>query len=107
MWWNGHRNSLPEAKPAAIIAACADRPLRKNDTVSGVVSLGPVMVEVPDVVGMTIPDAVQAIRDVGLVPDLRTNVPEPLQGLAAILSQDPGAPGPVVEGTTIVIDATY
>ncbi len=84
-----------------------DRPLRANDTVSGVVSLGPVMVDVPDVVGMTIPDAVQAIRDAGLVPDLRTNVPEPLQGLAAILSQDPGAPGPVVEGTTIVIDATY
>jgi serine/threonine-protein kinase len=41
------------------------------------------------------------------VPDLRTNVPEPLQSLAAILSQDPGAPGPVVEGTTIVLDATY
>lgn len=84
-----------------------DRLLRRGDTVSGVVSLGPRMLDVPDVVGMPIPDAVQAIRDAGLVPDLRTNVPEPLQALAAILSQDPGAPGPVVEGTTVVIDATY
>ncbi|GAA1419942.1 Stk1 family PASTA domain-containing Ser/Thr kinase [Agrococcus citreus] len=89
------------------LAIPTDRQLRRGDSISGVVSLGPVMVDVPDVVGMTIPDAVQAIRDAGLVPDLRTNVPEPLQALAAILSQDPGAPGPVVEGTTVVIDATY
>ncbi|MGC5075528.1 Stk1 family PASTA domain-containing Ser/Thr kinase [Agrococcus sp. DT81.2] len=89
------------------LAIPTDGPLRRGDTVSGVVSLGPVMVEVPDVVGTPIPEAVQAIRDAGLVPDLRTNVPEPLQALAAVLSQDPVAPGPVVEGSTIVIDATY
>jgi serine/threonine-protein kinase len=89
------------------LAIPTDGPLRRGDTVSGVVSLGPVMVEVPDVVGTPIPEAVQTIRDAGLVPDLRTNVPEPLQALAAVLSQDPGAPGPVVEGSTIVIDATY
>ncbi|MGM1030189.1 MAG: Stk1 family PASTA domain-containing Ser/Thr kinase [Actinomycetota bacterium] len=89
------------------LAIPSDGPLRRGATISGVVSLGPVMVDVPDVVGRSIPEAVQAIRDAGLVPDLRTNVPEPLQALATILTQDPGAPGPVVEGTTIVIDATY
>ena len=89
------------------LAIPTDRPLRRGEAVSGVVSLGPRMLEVPDVVGKPITEAVQAIRDAGLVPDLRTNVPEPLQALATILSQDPGAPGPVVEGSTIVLDATY
>lgn len=89
------------------LAIPADRLLRRGETISGVVSLGPRMLDVPDVVGLSIPEAVQAIRDAGLVPDLRTNVPEPLQALAVVLSQDPGAPGPVVEGTTIVLDATY
>jgi eukaryotic-like serine/threonine-protein kinase len=83
-----------------------DPPVRRGATVTGVVSLGPPMVQVPNVVGMPIPQAVQALEDAQLVVDLRTNVPEALQSLAAVLSQDPG-PGTVVQGSTVVIDATY
>ncbi|WP_306232749.1 Stk1 family PASTA domain-containing Ser/Thr kinase [Agrococcus beijingensis] len=84
----------------------SDGPVRRGATITGVVSLGPPMSQVPDVVGMPIPDAVQAIRDAQLVPELRTNVPEALQSLAAVLSQDPGSSA-VVQGSTVVIDATY
>lgn len=101
-----HSLEVPEGQLISV-AIPNDSLVRRGATIGGVVSLGPRMIEVPDVVGEPIPEAVQAIRDAGLVPDLRTNVPSPLQALAAILSQDPGAPGPVVEGSTIVIDATY
>ncbi|WP_026374151.1 Stk1 family PASTA domain-containing Ser/Thr kinase [Agrococcus lahaulensis] len=101
-----HSLEVPEGQLISV-AIPSDGLVRRGATIGGVVSLGPRMIEVPDVVGDPIPEAVQAIRDAGLVPDLRTNVPSPLQALAAILSQDPDAPGPVVEGSTIVIDATY
>ena len=50
--------------------------------------------------------ALQAIRDAGLVPDLRTNVPEPLHAITPVLGQDPEG-GQLEEGATVRIDATY
>ncbi|MCR8670885.1 PASTA domain-containing protein, partial [Agrococcus sp. HG114] len=100
-------HSLEVPAGALISLAVPEAPVRQGATIGGVVSLGPRMLEVPDVVGMPIPEAVQAVRDAGLVPELRTNVPEALRALAAVLSQDPGSPGPVVEGSTVVLDATY
>ncbi len=86
-----------------------DRYLRPGDRVTGVVSLGPVMVEVPDVVGQPIEDAMQAMRDAGLEPELQTNIPEPLWGFPGSNIREQGVePGTSVEeGTTVVLDATF
>lgn len=83
--------------------------VRPGDTISGVVSLGPPMVEVPNVVGMPINDALQTITDAGLVPDLETNVPEALWGFptSVILSQGTEAGTSVQQGTTIALDAIF
>lgn len=98
--------------PAGVLISVtvpSDRHMRAGDTVTGVVSLGPRMVEVPDVVGMPIPDALRAIEEAGLQPDLTTNIPEPLWGApgADIVSQGTEAGESVVEGSTVALDATY
>jgi serine/threonine-protein kinase len=90
------------------LAVPSDGPVRRGATIGGVVSLGPRMVQVPDVVGRAIPEALQAVRDAGLQPDLRTNIPEPLWGApgANIVSQGTAPGASVVEGSTVVLDAT-
>lgn len=86
-----------------------DRYLRPGDRVTGVVSLGPVMVDVPDVVGRPISEALQLLRDAGLEPELETNIPEALWGVptSAILAQSVEAGSSVEEGTSVVLDATF
>nr|WP_277603937.1 Stk1 family PASTA domain-containing Ser/Thr kinase [Agrococcus sp. ARC_14] len=86
-----------------------DRYLRPGDTVTGIVSMGPVMVDVPDVVGRPIDEALATLREAGLEPDLQTNIPEALwgSGIANILSQSVEAGTSVEEGTSVVIDATF
>ncbi|GEK80778.1 Stk1 family PASTA domain-containing Ser/Thr kinase [Agrococcus baldri] len=86
-----------------------DRYLRPGDGVTGVVSLGPVMVEVPDVVDQQIDEALQTMRDAGLEPDLQTNIPEALWGFPGsnIRTQSIEAGTSVEEGTTVVLDANF
>lgn len=83
--------------------------IRPGATITGVVSLGPEMVDVPDVVDMPIPDALEAIRAAGLEPDLQTNIPEPLWGFpgSSIRGQSVEPGTSVEKGTTIVLDANY
>ncbi|SDS52291.1 Stk1 family PASTA domain-containing Ser/Thr kinase [Agrococcus carbonis] len=86
-----------------------DRYLRPGDTVTGVVSLGPRLVAVPDVVGLPIQEALDTIREAELEPDLQTNVPEALWSLtgANIVSQGTEAGTEVEVGSTVVLDATF
>ena len=67
------------------------------------------MVEVPDVVGRPIPEALETLRAAGLEPDLRTNIPEPLWGFpGSNIKAQSIEPGTSVEqGSTVVLDATY
>ena len=90
------------------LAVPSDDPVRRGVTIGGVVSLGPRMVLVPDVVGRSIPEALQAVRDAGLLPDLQTNIPEPLWSApgANVVSQGTEPDTSVVEGSTVALDAT-
>ena len=60
---------------------------RPGDTVTLVVSDGPEPIEVPDVSGMALPDAMQLLRDAGFSPE--TSVPEFAWGLFTASSTDP------------------
>lgn len=83
--------------------------VRTDATVSGVVSLGPRMVTVPDVVGTPIPEALEELRAAGLEPALETNIPEPLWSFPGsnILSQGTEPGTSVEENATVELDATY
>lgn len=81
-------------------------PVRPGQTVTGVVSLGPVMVDVPDVRDQSIPAALQLLRDRGFQVDLRTNVPEALWPAAVVRGQTPTG-GKLEEGSTVVLEANY
>ncbi len=83
--------------------------VRKDATVTGVVSLGPRMVTVPDVVGKPIPEAMEELRAAGLEPALETNIPEPLWSFPGsnIRSQGTEPGTSVEENATVELDATY
>ncbi len=102
-----HSSDVPEGH--LISVTIPEGLVRPGATISGVVSLGPVMVEVPDVVGRPIPEALETLRAAGLEPDLRTNIPEPLWGFpGSNIKAQSIEPGTSVEqGSTVVLDATY
>jgi serine/threonine-protein kinase len=82
-------------------------PLRPGNTVTLVVSKGPDVVEVPDVVGMTIADAKAALEERGFIVELETVVPENLwaEDVFSIVSQDAEARTFIKRGSTITIAA--
>ncbi|ALJ20821.1 serine/threonine protein kinase [Microbacterium sp. No. 7] len=76
---------------------------RPGDTVTVVVSLGPELFAVPDVLGESVADAIQILRDAGFEPG--TAVPEIVWSLFSVSSTNP-APGELVPlGTSILIRA--
>lgn len=86
------------------ISQVRDAPIKPNDTVVLVVSRGPDLVEVPDVSGDTIADAVAQLEAAGFAVDVRTDVPEEDwdKPYVRVASTDPG-PGKVKRGTTIIV----
>ncbi|MGO1544191.1 MAG: Stk1 family PASTA domain-containing Ser/Thr kinase [Gulosibacter sp.] len=80
-------------------------PVRPGDTVELVTSLGPDLVEVPNVVGSTATDAIAALEGAGF--SVSHTIPGPLQESATVTSQSPGAGESVVRGSTISIEASY
>lgn len=102
-----HSAEVPQGRLISVGIPAGE--VRRDATITGVVSLGPEMVDVPDVVGKPIPEALDLLRAARLEPDLQTNVPEALwgTGIASILSQSIEAGTPVEIGTTVTIDATF
>ncbi|MGF3055010.1 Stk1 family PASTA domain-containing Ser/Thr kinase [Microbacterium sp. YY-01] len=77
---------------------------RPGDTVVLVVSDGPAPIEVPDVIGMNLRDAMAELESLGLSP--KTTFPELLWSLLEVVSLDPG-PGEFVErGSEVRVRAT-
>ena len=72
----------------------------KGDTVELVVSLGPVMVEVPRVVGMGVDAAVEKLTDAGF--DVEQQRSEVYIGVQYVVSQSPSG-GSAPRGSTIVL----
>jgi predicted ribosomally synthesized peptide with SipW-like signal peptide len=66
-----------------------------------VVSLGVALVEVPDVVGDPVGDAVAEISGVGLVPGTRTDIHHASIAAGSVISTDPAAGVAVAPGTAV------
>jgi beta-lactam-binding protein with PASTA domain len=78
-----------------------DGTLFKGDTVNLVVSLGPQLIEVPDVVASGVDDATQTLQDAGFVVQV-SNAPGYI-GLGYVFSMDPGAGTELPKGSTVTI----
>jgi beta-lactam-binding protein with PASTA domain len=78
-----------------------DGTLFKGDTVSLLVSLGPELVEVPDVVAYGVDDATATLQDAGFVVDVEES--SGYIGLGYVFSMDPGAGTALPKGSTVII----
>jgi serine/threonine-protein kinase len=75
--------------------------LFKGDTVHLLVSLGPELVEVPNVVAYGVDDATQTLQDLGFDVDVQ-NSPGYI-GIGYVFSMDPGAGTELPKGSTVTI----
>ncbi len=75
--------------------------LFKGESVSLVVSLGPELVEVPDVVAYGVDDATATLQDAGFVVDVEEATG--YIGLGYVFSMDPGAGTELPKGSTVII----
>ena len=73
----------------------------KGDTVTLIVSKGPQVYEVPDVVGMKVEDAVKTLQDAGF----KVNVHQFPGGPDRVLSQSPGGGSKKKRGSTVTLYA--
>jgi serine/threonine protein kinase/beta-lactam-binding protein with PASTA domain len=73
----------------------------KDDTITLVVSKGPVMVEVPSLKAMTVTDATQTLSGLGL--DIEVRHSDLYIGLDRVAQQDPGSGDVVPKGSTVIV----
>ena len=86
----------------------AGAPIRPNDTVNLVISDGVDLVEIPDIIGESINDASQMLKDAGFAVKVSTNAPGGLWGFAEVQSFSPGQDtGTAKRGSTITIVSQY
>lgn len=93
--------------PAGLIIrqAAGEGPIRPGDEIQLVVSLGPDMVAVPDVVGMPANEAIAALESAGFT--VSHSIPEILREDATVANQSPAAGEELERGSTVSIQATY
>jgi beta-lactam-binding protein with PASTA domain/serine/threonine protein kinase len=96
-----HEYSDTVAEGDVISQQPQDGTLFKGDTVNLVVSLGPQLIEVPDVVASGVDDATQTLQDAGFVVQV-SNAPGYI-GLGYVFSMDPGAGTELPKGSTVTI----
>jgi beta-lactam-binding protein with PASTA domain/serine/threonine protein kinase len=75
--------------------------LFKGDTVTLLVSLGPELVEVPDVVAQGVDQATATLQGAGFVVDVEES--DGYIGLGYVFSMDPGAGTDLPKGSTVII----
>jgi serine/threonine-protein kinase len=78
-----------------------DGTLFKGDTVKLVASLGPELIEVPNVVAYGVDDATATLQDAGFVVDVEQS--DGYIGLNYVFSMDPGAGTDLPKGSTVTI----
>lgn len=98
-----HSATVP--KGVVIEQSPATEPLRKGDTVNLIVSLGPDMVDVPNVVGKKAPQAIKELEDAGFT--VQHNIPDVLLKDAKISKQTPAGGQQAERGSTVKIEATF
>ncbi|WP_444876248.1 Stk1 family PASTA domain-containing Ser/Thr kinase [Agromyces ramosus] len=79
-------------------------PVRPGDTVNLTLSKGQDLVEVPNVVGLPMNQALDTLRAAGF--EVAYNFPEPLLTFATCTSTDPAAAAQAVRGSTITVVAS-
>jgi len=99
-------NDIASGSVISLQTANADAPIAPGDSVDLVVSKGPDLVVIPDVVGETIPDARQMLVDAGFTVKLDTNVPTAFQNSAEVQSIKPDA-AEALRGSEITIVSRY
>ena len=86
----------------------AGAPIRPNDTVYLVISNGVDLVEIPDIIGESINDASQMLKDAGFVVKVSSNVNSAFWDVAEVQSYSPGEDtGSAKRGSTITIVSQY
>ena len=87
----------------------SEAPVRPGSTLTIIVSRGPDLVEVPNVVGRSINEAVEILEGAGFAVTLDTNVPPGLQGspLAPVQSTNPDGGERVLRGSAVTVVANY
>jgi serine/threonine-protein kinase len=94
-------NSDTVAKGAVISQSPDDGTGHRGDRIDLLVSLGPVMVEVPDLTAMSVEDATEALREVGLAVEVEQT---PLfVGLDRVVGQDADPGDSLPEGSVVTI----
>ena len=77
-----------------------------GDSLPLIVSQGPDLVEIPDVIGLSINEAIDALRAAEFGVDVRTNVPESfLWNFTSVQNVTPSQDGSAIRGSTIIIEA--
>lgn len=97
------RESREVEKGTVIEVQYPEGAIREGSTITVIVSSGPPMVTVPDVVGMPFDEAVKTLEDLGFTVDTDTNIPDRLWGAFDVESQDPPGGEERPEGSTITI----
>ncbi|UOQ58341.1 Stk1 family PASTA domain-containing Ser/Thr kinase [Leucobacter allii] len=97
-----HSADIPEGSVIALLPATD--PVRPGDAVGLQVSLGPELFEIPDVSGMALQEAMDALTAAGFAPS--TLVPDALRGFAKATGTDPAAGERVPSGTEIRVRST-
>lgn len=87
----------------------SDAPVRPGSTLTIIVSRGPDLVEVPNVVGKSINEAVDLLEAAGFSVTLDTNVPPGLRDspLAAVQATDPAGGARVLRNSDVTVVANY
>jgi serine/threonine-protein kinase len=99
-------NDVASGSVISLQTADADVPVAPGDSVNLVVSKGPDLVAIPDVVGETIPDATQLLTDAGFTVKVDTNVPGPFRSQAEVQSVRPDD-DTALRGSEITIVSKY
>jgi beta-lactam-binding protein with PASTA domain/tRNA A-37 threonylcarbamoyl transferase component Bud32 len=99
-------NDVPSGQVIQLRTQTDDPTIRPGDSVNLVVSKGPDLVDVPDVVGDFIPVATQKLTDAGFTVTLITNVPSLFRAQAEVQSVRPDT-DQALRGSDITIVSNY
>ncbi|QIM18317.1 PASTA domain-containing protein [Leucobacter coleopterorum] len=97
-----HSDDVPKGQVISLVLNTD--PVRPGDAVGLQVSLGPELFEVPDVSGMGLQEAMDALSNAGFAPT--TLVPDALRGFATATETNPAAGQKVPAGTEISVKST-
>jgi serine/threonine-protein kinase len=97
---------IPDGNVIRMETATPDGSVSPTDGVNLIVSKGPDLVDIPDVVGETIPDATTMLVEAGFTVRVDTNVPTPFRSQAEVQSVSPDD-DQAVRGSEITIVSRY